>query len=407
MNKLHRLTAVTATAALAIGLVAGLPSRAGAQSPADFAEMAAALKRLEARVGALEGENRQAKQEASAARAEARALRHKLGIAAPGLMAAAPIASPSAPTLQPGIYAMATKAPPLAPTPSMGGLYWGASFGTGWLRGQAGEASNEVFNAATSPGFLGPAVTETDVTNSNASLAGRNAGAIGSLYLGYNFLATPTVVIGGQVEGGISNIRVNLAGTGSSTTNSSLLQTPPGLPFGLSTSVSSSTFNATDSLDNRWTVSLLGRGGVLVDPVDYVYLLGGYTYARFETFNSPVGIAGQSPLFGAVNGLTQFPNAVLRRTGGEGFGLNGATIGGGWERQIAPGWSLRGEYRYTKFQGKDVSENFVTNSSFVQVQQANGSVLARVTSSDNFTATSHIAADMYSLSIGVAHYFDR
>jgi hypothetical protein len=52
---------------------------------------------------------------------------------------------------------------------------------------------------------------------------GRNAGAIGNLYLGYNFLATRTVVIGGQVEGGISNIRVNLAGTGSSTTNSTSL----------------------------------------------------------------------------------------------------------------------------------------------------------------------------------------
>jgi len=145
--------------------------------------------------------------------------------------------------------------------------------------------------------------------------------------------------------------------------------------------VSSSTFNATDSLDNRWMVSLLGCGGVRVDPVDYVYLLGGYTYARLETLNSPIGIAGQAPLFAPVTGFTQFPNAVLRRSGGDSFGLNGATVGGGWERQIAPRWSLRGEYRYTKFQGKDVSENFVTNSSFVQVQQATGSV-TRVPSVD-------------------------
>jgi opacity protein-like surface antigen len=112
---------------------------------------------------------------------------------------------------------------------------------------------------------------------------------------------------------------------------------------------------------------VLGRAGVLVDPADLVYALGGYTYGRFEAF-------------------------------GTGFGLNGATIGAGWEREIVAGWKLRGEYRYTKFQSTDVTQTFVTNSTTV-------SATASTTNTNVTSQTDHISADMHSLWLGMVYDF--
>jgi outer membrane immunogenic protein len=370
MGTSHWLSGTCATAALAIGVAVGLPPAARAQSQTDFAEMAAAMKRLEARVTVLEGENKQAKQDVEAARAEARALRQKLGGAAPPAVAPFVVPSPS-PSAQ-RTYAMATKAPLSAPAPSWTGFYAGAGFGLGWMRGETTRATTDLFQSTfTQAGFT---EVTTQVDNSIASLSGRNAGAIGNLYLGYNFVATPTVILGAQVEGGVANIRASLRGTTFESSTSTSVDTPPGGAAGTTTRVLQSTFDIADSLDNRWMVSVLGHGGVLVDPADYVYVLGGYTYARFETFNSVVG-----------------------------FGLNGGTIGAGWERQIAPGWSLRGEYRYTKFQGKDVTETFPTSTT----QTTTGANANTQTTTDNFTVTNHFTADMHSLWISVVHYFDR
>jgi len=375
MDTLHRLCGACATAALAIGVGVGIPSAAKAQSQADFAAMTAAMKRLEARVDALEGENKQAKRDVEAARAEARALRQKLGVAAPPPAAPAVVASRSPAAA--GTYAMATKAPLPAPAPSWKGFYAGVGFGIGWMRGGEDQASTDLFTDQDVVVGNGTFLTN-QVTKTAFSLDGRKAGGIANLFLGYNFVATPTVVLGGQVEGGVSNIRASLSGSGAAATSGASVFTDPGgatFPNGSFTTTTS--FNTADSLDNRWMVSVLGRGGVVVDPADFVYLLGGYTYARFETFNSVVG-----------------------------FGLNGGTIGGGWERQIASGWSLRGEYRYTKFQGKDVSETFVTNT--VQTtRDPTGAVTDTFAFNDNFSRTSHYTADMHSLWIGVVHYFDR
>jgi outer membrane immunogenic protein len=307
--------------------------------------MMSAIKRLEARVAAVESENKQARQDAAAARAEAHMLRQKMGATAPYSGAgAAKVAA-----LPPGIYAMATKAPALAPAPSWSGLYWGAAFGMGWMGGQVTEATLET-DANVAPGLP----TFRTSTSSNSALDGRNAGAIANLYLGYNILATPAIVLGGQVEGGVSNIRVNLGGSRSLVSGSG------------GTITQTETLSTTDVLDNRWMVSVLGRGGVLVDPADFVYLLGGYTYGRFEAF-------------------------------GVGVGLNGGTIGAGWERQVAPGWMLRGEYRYTKFEGKDINQNSASTINQLGV----------ITINDASATTDHVSADMHSVWLGVAHYFGQ
>jgi opacity protein-like surface antigen len=355
MTTLRQFSTCCAVTALVAGMAIGASSTASAQSQADFVQMMAAMKRLEARVAALEGENKQAKQEAAAARAEARGLRQKMGAAAPSSGAGAPNVT----AVPPGIYAMVTKAPVLPPVASWGGLYWGAAFGIGWMRAAVTETSTEALNE-----LFSDSPTFTTIATSNSALSGRNAGDIANLYLGYNLLATPTVVLSGQIEGGVSNIRVNLSGSGSTSTRGT---------NGGFTTIATTTFNSTDTLDNRWMLSALGRGGVLVDPADFVYLLGGYTYARFEAF-------------------------------GVGFGLNGGTIGAGWERQVTPSWTLRGEYRYTKFEGKDINQNSVSN--FVQTTTSNGGS-STLTDNDVSATTRHLSADMHSVWIGVAHQFGQ
>jgi opacity protein-like surface antigen len=104
-----------------------------------------------------------------------------------------------------------------------------------------------------------------------------------------------------------------------------------------------------------------------VDPADLIYAIGGYTYGRFEF--------------------------------GQAFGLNGGTIGGGWERMIAPGWTLRAEGRYTKFETKTIS------NTFTEAFTENGPNFTETgTSSD--VSTNRVSADMWSVWLGVTHYFN-
>jgi opacity protein-like surface antigen len=119
-------------------------------------------------------------------------------------------------------------------------------------------------------------------------------------------------------------------------------------------------------------VSALARGGVLLDPVDYVYLLGGWTYGRFEF--------------------------------GQSFGLNGATIGAGWERQVAPGWTLRAEGRYTKFETKTLTTNFTSNTASISTNAGVPTAAFNITNTDN--ASDRISADMWSVWLGFAHTFN-
>lgn len=331
-------------------------------------------KSLQARVAALEAENHKVKQEAAEAHAEARDLRKKLG-AAPVRAPATPALGTATATPSPA-YAMATKAPvmPAPVLPSWGGLYAGAAFGLGYLHGKDDETSHST-STTTDVGFApGPVFTDvfTSVGDSSSTDSGRNVGAIANLFLGYNYLLNNNVIVGAQVEGGVSNIRVNMSGSGTNSSTNTSVITPPGGAAGTSTSVTTTNFSTTDFLDNRWMVSVLGRGGVLVDPVDYVYLIGGWTYGRFEL--------------------------------GQSFGLNGATIGAGWERRLAPGWTVRAEGRYTKFETKTLNSSFGSSSTSTVFDA--GVPTETVTSTDAGSTADRISADMWSVWFGIAHYFN-
>jgi hypothetical protein len=88
-----------------------------------------------------------------------------------------------------------------------------------------------------------------------------------NLYLGYNHMLTGNILVGAQVEGGLSNMRTRLTG-------------PFVEPFqfnstivfaGTTTQSASSELmvgNTTDHLDNRWMLSALLRAGLVADPQD-------------------------------------------------------------------------------------------------------------------------------------------
>lgn len=121
-------------------------------------------------------------------------------------------------------------------------------------------------------------------------------------------------------------------------------------------------------------MAALVRGGLVVDPKDLVYLVGGLTYGRFEF-------------------------------GDQTFGAFGGTVGAGWERRITPSWTLKAEYRYTRFQDRTLSANFPSSNNFTTTN-ASGA-----TQTDTFSrASAEInrvsGLDWHTLAIGVSHYFD-
>jgi outer membrane immunogenic protein len=354
--------------ALTAGAVIGLPPAVHAQSSPDVSQMADTLKRLEARVNALEAENKQSRREATAARAEAQALRQKIGTSKPVAISshAAPTYTAMAAATSRDLYA---NAGPIAPvTSGWSGFYAGAAGGVGWMHsnGTIGQDSTSISSStSTFPGIPPTTFTSTSTATATENISGRSPGEMSSLFLGYNHMLNGSWLIGGQLEGTLANTAVNLNGAGTASSTTSSLTTPPGGSPTTATSTGPISGGA-GGLDNRWLVSVLARGGFLVDPTDLVYALGGYTYGRFEV--------------GAI---------------GEGFGMNGGTVGVGWERQIVPGWNLRAEYRYTRFASSTLNFGSSTSTSGT-------SLTAASTINESFRFSD---VDMHSVWLGVSHSF--
>jgi outer membrane immunogenic protein len=372
-------------ACCAVALIAGFigfSPAARAQSSPDPSQLADTLKNLEARVSALEAENRQSKKEAAAARAEAQALRQQIGTRLPQqigtrkpagpTVAAAPTSTAMAAATSTEVYPVKS---PMAPvTLGWGGFYAGAAGGVGWLHG------NEALSGASSSSVTSTSPTFSSVDTSTSTVAGsfngRNPGAMASLFLGYNYMPGSNWLIGGQLEGTLANTRVNLNGSGSSTSVGTTVSTPPGGAAGTTTSTGTGSFSGiTDTLDNRWLLSVLARAGFLADPSDLVYVIGGYSYGRFEAGDAAFGV-------------------------NTGFGMSGGTIGVGWEKQIFGNWNLRAEYRYTRFGSKtvDVAESNTSAST------GTGGLVTTASSNIN-GAIQFSDVDMHSVWLGVSHSF--
>jgi opacity protein-like surface antigen len=266
-------------------------------------------------------------------------------------------------------YAMPVKAPVLA-GPVWTGVYGGVSFGAMSMHVKSDSVSNEVFIVnETVPGL---AFTQVENINETFNTSGRHAGAVADVLVGYNAALGPKLIGGVQLEGSIAHGVVLANGSFAQTDTATAVNTPPGGAAGTETFTSTSSGNIRLDVQSRWMASALGRLGVLVDPLDLVYAIGGWSYGGFTT--------------GAFT------------TGVHPFNLNGPTVGIGLEREVAPAWTLRAEYRYTHFLARDVTAAQTT----VQTQTTATSTLA---STDNFVETDRISVDMHTVRFGIAHYF--
>ena len=328
---------------------------------ADLAQVLKTLKALESRVATLESEKQQYRREADSARAETQALKQKLGRQPnPNLPVQLPPSSS---------YAMVTKAPILAAVPTWGGLYAGASFGlTSQHANQDGGGPGTTTSTFVAPG-LNQTTSSSDTLMS--SLGGRGLGAMANLYLGYNYMLPSNFLVGAQIEGGTSNTPTRLTGLLSDPSQSVATTTNFAGVITTTTSTGASTGNGTGHLDNRWAMSALVRGGLVVDPKDLIYLIGGLSYGRFE-FND------------------------------QGFGAFGGTVGAGWERTITPSWTLKAEYRYTRFQDRTLTESSRSNSN----SSSPGGGTSNSFSSTRLDTSRFSGLDWHTVSLGVSHYFD-
>ncbi len=102
-------------------------------------------------------------------------------------------------------------------------------------------------------------------------------------------------------------------------------------------------------------------------------MIGGYTYGGFEW-------------------------------GSRTFGLHGATVGGGWEREVAPGWTFKAEYRYTQFQDKDMPRSSSSSSNATNVNAGGG--ISTTVSNTNAAITDRVSGvGSHALRFGLTHYF--
>ncbi|HLX14681.1 MAG TPA: outer membrane beta-barrel protein [Bradyrhizobium sp.] len=361
--KVIRSLAIYAAAGMVLTPLAGI---SGVRADdADLVQIRKTLQALEARVATLESEKQQYRREAASAKAEAQALKQKLGSKQP---------SPTPPLQLPpsGSYAMATKAPLLAAVPTWGGFYAGASFGLASQHANRDDVDSTASTQTIVTGTFSSTNVSSDVFT--PSLSGRGPGAMANLFLGYNYMLPGDYLVGGQIEGGVSNMRTRLTGP-SSDLEQSLLTVNNAGAITTQTVTSQDSGNTTGHLDNRWAMAALVRGGLVVDPKDLVYLIGGLSYGRFEFANDD-----------------------------QTFGAFGGTVGAGWERKITPSWTLKAEYRYTRFQDLALSTNFA--STFSQTTNFVGGMQTFTRSIAGVDNNRLSGLDWHTLTIGVSHYFD-
>ena len=84
----------------------------------------------------------------------------------------------------------------------------------------------------------------------------------------------------------------------------------------------------------------------------------------------------------------------------------GGTVGAGWERKITPSWTLKAEYRYTRFQDRTVSTTF-NNSSLGSSTTTFGGGPSTSTDTSTEVLTQKVSGlDWQTVMVGVSHYFD-
>ncbi len=187
------------------------------------------------------------------------------------------------------------KAQVALPAFSWDGFYAGGSLGFG-------SSNYDISATYTDPGAAPPAFASINLPD----LGGQ--GPLFAAQVGYNFMVSPMMVAGVQLDGTI---------TGISNDTSIVLGAPPVL-------------GASYTLRPRTMITLAGRAGFLPSPDTLLYGLLGYTRGSFRG-----QLDVSAPPLGTVS---QYD-----------FSLNGATVGIGIETRVGRNATVGLEYRYTHF----------------------------------------------------------
>jgi outer membrane immunogenic protein len=282
-----------------------------------------------------------------------------------GAIATTPVAPPGAASLQ--AYAAA----PAYLGFSWAGPYAGVSLGLGWL-GTTTSTSDQLTDIVTQPGFL-PFISSVTTTTGSDAFNGHgklSAGAVGDVYVGHNFQANNWIA-GVQVEASLGRFSARVIETGAGTTTVVQQTLLGGTPIGLAQTQSTTTRSdrETVGVNINFMASVLARVGYLFGPTDLAYGLVGWTYAGFDA---------------------TLPNSI-----DPSFGASGLTVGLGWERQVMANWTLKAEYRYTKFQDVTLSSQSIASLSAPNI----------VTDKATSTRSTRISSDLQVLRVGLTRYF--
>ncbi len=136
-------------------------------------------------------------------------------------------------------------------------------------------------------------------------------GILGGGMVGFNYQIAPKFVVGLQGDFGFNDLDTEL--------------NIPGVPL-------------TASAGPAYTLSVSGRAGWLATQDTMLYVLGGYSLAKFK---AKISLGGGS--FSAKQNY------------------DGLHVGGGIETKIAPNLTARLEYRYTQYSGEDWGTGGVLN----------------------------------------------
>lgn len=289
-------------------------SGAASASTTDDSRILEKLSVLEARISALETENRAIKKEAVEAQAQLRKVNDQRFRSSNAVV----------PT-QPG-SALAYKVYPVTPkTSGWTGMFWGASAGGVDTRSSVTSTQRDTLIPSVNiPGAGYDAVGRS---------AGNHAGGVIDVFAGWNTQIN-RIVIGGQLEATAANL--NFSSNGAKVFSYFDANGPSGHP-------SSGDFRP--QVAARWMSSALLRAGVLLDDQTLAYAIGGWTVAQFEARN--------------VTDNTFYQPV-------ESFWANGWTGGAGIERKLDSNWSVRAEYRYTSFGNARTTDHF--GHQFAQTQ---------------------------------------
>lgn len=214
----------------------------------------------------------------------------------------------------------------------------GVSVGGGLSRSQVFATDRTISTVAGAP----PPFDTSGTQNVGATSPRNSGGALIDVFAGWNVQLGERGLIGAQLEGTLSQLDFGSSGLKTTTVSNSAGVLGQGIQ------------DFRPTVESRWMASALVRAGIIVDDQTLLYGIGGWTVAEFVS-------------------KSIFDDFIQPR---DRFITSGWTAGGGVERRLDSNWSVRAEYRYTDFGQHTLNHQFSFRSTsgtvFVTTQNAQG-----------------------------------